>query len=87
VASNAALPTKLLPQVCRLSAAQRRRARNEAERLEISARGWHRVLRVARTIADLAGREELRYGDIAEAFQYRRRGQEMNRTAARFTAG
>ena len=85
VASNAALPTKLLPQVCRLSAAQRRRARDEAERLEVSARGWHRVLRVARTIADLAGRKELDYVDLAEAFQYRQRGQEMNETAARCT--
>ena len=74
VASNAALPTKLLPQVCPLSAAQRRRARDEAERLEVSARGWHRVLRVARTIADLAGRKELDYVDLAEAFQYRQRG-------------
>ena len=74
VASNAALPTKLLPQVCRLSAAQRRRARDEAARLELSARGWHRVLRVARTIAALAGRKELDYVALAEAFQYRQRG-------------
>ena len=85
VTCNATLPTKLLERMCRLSAANRRRARDEAQRLEVSARGWHRVLRVARTIADLAGREQISYADVAEAFQYRQRGQEMNAAAARFT--
>jgi len=53
--------------------------------LGVSARGWHRVLRVARTVADLAGREEIRYADLAEAFQYRHNGAEQ--AAAQFTPG
>jgi magnesium chelatase family protein len=43
-----------------------------AARLGWSARSFHRVLRIARTIADLAGREAIDIGDVAETIQYRR---------------
>jgi len=82
--TNAALPARLLPMACGLSGQQRRRARQEAEQLGITARGWHRVLRVARTIADLRGSEHIGSADLAEAFQYRRQGIEIE-AAARFT--
>jgi magnesium chelatase family protein len=42
------------------------------ERLRLSARGYHRVLRVARTLADLEGADGLRRVHIAEAISYRR---------------
>ena len=43
-----------------------------AERMKLSARGYHRVLRGARTLADLAGVETVRRVQIAEALSYRR---------------
>ena len=42
-----------------------------AERVGLSARGYHRVIRVARTIADLDDRETVRKSDIAEAISFR----------------
>jgi len=69
---NAMLAGDALDLHCALDAATAKFLQSAAARLGWSARGFHRVLRVARTIADLAGRERIAVADIAEAVQYRR---------------
>lgn len=46
------------------------------EQLALSARAFHRVLKVARTVADLAGSKTIEAAHLAEAVQYRRRGSD-----------
>jgi magnesium chelatase family protein len=48
--------------------------RQAMRQLSLTARSYHRVLKLSRTIADLAGAEDIRTADVAEALQYRPRG-------------
>jgi len=52
-----------------------------ADRMNLSARGYHRVLRVARTLADLEGRDQVTRIDIAEALSYRGAGNGLLQAA------
>jgi magnesium chelatase family protein len=69
---NAQLDVRAVERVCSLAEGARALLREAPERLGWSARGHHRVLRVARTIADLAGAEVIGRAHLAEAIQYRR---------------
>ncbi len=69
---NHALQGRELDQHAALDAAGTRFVHVAAARLGWSARGTHRVLKVARTIADLAAAETLQISHLAEAMQYRR---------------
>ena len=68
---NAKLPTKLLEKHCKLDDAASALMRNAFESLGFSARAHDRVLRVARTIADLAASDNITEDHIAEAIMYR----------------
>ncbi len=68
---NARLVGKQLDQCCRLDKTEKTMLVNAMKRLNLSARAYHRILRVARTIADLAGSEFIAKDHVAEALGYR----------------
>ena len=70
--SNARLAGDALDAHCRLGGDSSRFLQAATTRLGWSARSFHRVLRVARTIADLGGAGDIGTGHLAEAIQYRR---------------
>lgn len=71
VASNAELPPRDLDTVCRAIPTARASLERAVEKMGLTARGAHRVLRVARTIADLAGDEDVSVPAVEEALAYR----------------
>ena len=71
VHANAHMLPRDLRTHCRMSAAAEDLLRGAIQRLGLSARAYHRVLKIARTIADLAGAEELDLAHVGEAVQYR----------------
>ena len=68
---NHALQPAQIEATCQLDGASRQLLEQAMQRLGLSARAYHRVLKVARTIADLAGTEHIATEHLAEAIQYR----------------
>ena len=69
--SNAMMPPQMVKDICQISEAGRMLLKTAMERLGLSARAYDRILKVARTIADLAGTEKIQIQHLAEAIQYR----------------
>lgn len=71
VHTNAMMNSRMLREFCPMDAQARRLLENAMERLQLSARAYDRIVKVARTIADLDGAADIAASHIAEAIQYR----------------
>ena len=69
--SNAQISSKMLREVCVINTAGHNLLKTAMERLNLSARAYDRILKVSRTIADLAGGNDIKIEHLAEAIQYR----------------
>lgn len=71
VTTNAAMPPRLMKLHCQLDATSHGYIEHAMQELHFSARAHDRILKVARTLADLAGSEAIRPDDVLEAIQFR----------------
>jgi magnesium chelatase family protein len=71
VGCNAAAPASVVEQIAEPDGPAMALLRDAAERMRISARGYHRVLKLARTLSDLDGGGPVRRPHLAEALSYR----------------
>ena len=69
---NSQLATKEIDRLCKPDEAGETLLKQAISRLSLSARAYHRILKLARTIADLAGKDNISSAYIGEAIQYRR---------------
>jgi magnesium chelatase family protein len=81
IRTNAEAPASLLETIAQLDTQGTKLLRDAAESLRLSARGYHRVLRVARTLADLDGTEKIGRLHLAEALSYRALADDVRRAA------
>jgi magnesium chelatase family protein len=69
--ANAQMSSKLLKEICVIDGIGQKLLKAAMDRLNLSARAYDRILKVSRTIADIAGSETIRPEHLAEAIQYR----------------
>ena len=81
VSTNARCSTALIEILAEPDAGGLQLLRDAAEKLKFSARGYHRVLKVARTLADLDGKEIIGRIHLAEAISYRIAGERLSAAA------
>jgi magnesium chelatase family protein len=71
VYANAQMSSKMLKEICVIDEASKQLLKKAMERLNLSARAYDRILKVSKTIADLANSEQIKTEHLAEAIQYR----------------
>lgn len=71
VYSNAQMSSKMLKEICVINTASQNLLKVAMEKLNLSARAYDRILKVSRSIADLAGSADIKAEHLAEAIQYR----------------
>jgi len=81
ITTNSAAPANVLEDVARPDSTGLTLLHDAADAMRLSARGYHRVLRVARTLADLDGADKVGRVHLAEALSYRALTDEMRRAA------
>ncbi|MBV8921268.1 YifB family Mg chelatase-like AAA ATPase, partial [Bradyrhizobium sp.] len=81
VRTNAEAPAALLDEIAKPDAHGQKLLRDAAETMRLSARGYHRVLRVARTLADLDHAEKVGRLHLAEALSYRALAEDVRNAA------
>ncbi len=69
--ANAQMSSKMLKEICVINTASQNLLKVAMEKLNLSARAYDRILKVSRTIADLAGSDDIKAEHLAEAIQYR----------------
>jgi magnesium chelatase family protein len=69
--SNAMMQPQMVKEICQISEAGKTLLKTAMEKLGLSARAYDRILKVSRTIADLAESEDIKIEHLAEAIQYR----------------
>jgi len=81
IRTNAEAPASLLEEIAQPDAQGQKLLRDAAETMRLSARGYHRVLRVARTLADLDGADKVGRLHLAEALSYRALAEDVRHAA------
>jgi magnesium chelatase family protein len=71
VYANAMMSSTMVREVCQINSAAQNLLKSAMNKLQLSARAYDRILKVARTIADLSASEEIKIEHLAEAIQYR----------------
>jgi len=71
IATNSEMNVEQIKKYCPLDSSSQNLLKQYVDSGKLSARGFHRILKVSRTIADLAGNEQITYHNVAEALSYR----------------